>query len=445
VRNIPKWSNRVKRSGRAADSFLMMRSPTRVVATALLSSLVALLLPILVAAPARAATEGPSTIAFTRSAAGNTDVYTISSDGTGLERVTNNAAVDRDPAWSPSGKRIVFSSNRAGTFDLWEKDPATGWARQLTHGPAADRQPSWSPDGSSIAFIRSIAGHAAVWLLDMDTMGATRLTHNTGNDAHPSWVAGGDWLLYDSLVSNVREVCAIRSDGTGNYEINAGPGNNSDPNASPNRISVAFVTDRSTGPAIWTWDSVSQNATALTNGSTTDGAPAWSTYGTMLVFTRESGGATHLFTMSSDGTNQMQLTTGTGVADTSPTWAPLTDAERTQDDQVKNSLLRVENDADTFYASDGSYVNVTVFHLSVQDPYFVYTTGASTGPIEVSIDVSGSSSETFAEAIMPLSGECFLLRVTDATTVTYGITSSPADCTGAYAAANATASSGWPV
>jgi len=46
--------------------------------------------------------------------------YVMNSDGTGVVRVTRNAADDTQPHWSAAGRHIVFSSNRNGKFALYQ-------------------------------------------------------------------------------------------------------------------------------------------------------------------------------------------------------------------------------------------------------------------------------------------------------------------------------------
>lgn len=59
-------------------------------------------------------------IAFVSNGDGNSEIYLINADGSGLLRLTRDPAEDVQPNWSADGKRIIFSSNRNGKFAIYE-------------------------------------------------------------------------------------------------------------------------------------------------------------------------------------------------------------------------------------------------------------------------------------------------------------------------------------
>ncbi|HEY2150299.1 MAG TPA: hypothetical protein VGH34_05800, partial [Vicinamibacterales bacterium] len=77
-------------------------------------------------------------------------------------QLTNDPAVDIDPAWSPDGRRLAFVSDRGGHMDLWIRDLATGADLQLTHEQDSMSGPAWSPDGTHIAVLVDRVGMLSV-------------------------------------------------------------------------------------------------------------------------------------------------------------------------------------------------------------------------------------------------------------------------------------------
>jgi TolB protein len=91
-------------------------------------------------------------VAFTSSRDGNWEIYVVNLDGTGLERLTDNAAIDGLPTWSPDGKNLAFVSNQNGGWAIWAMSPDGSNRRKLFElgggGLASDwqhEQISWGP------------------------------------------------------------------------------------------------------------------------------------------------------------------------------------------------------------------------------------------------------------------------------------------------------------
>jgi Tol biopolymer transport system component/imidazolonepropionase-like amidohydrolase len=80
------------------------------------------------------------------------DLWAMPVGGTPV-RITNDAAVDLDPAWSPDGARLAFVSDRGGRMDVWLHDFGANADTQLTHERGGAAAPAWSPDGSEIAYV----------------------------------------------------------------------------------------------------------------------------------------------------------------------------------------------------------------------------------------------------------------------------------------------------
>src|SRR5262249_37006767 len=80
------------------------------------------------------------------------DLWVLPMGGTPTQ-ITNDAAVDLDPAWSPDSTRIAYASDRGGRVNIWIHDLAANTAAALTRGNGPDLGPAWSPDGSTIVYL----------------------------------------------------------------------------------------------------------------------------------------------------------------------------------------------------------------------------------------------------------------------------------------------------
>ncbi len=135
------------------------------------------------------ATKPPSKqIAFVSVRDGNSEIYVVNTDGTGLRRISNTPLGDDLPTWSPDGSKIIFATNIKGGAEIRVAKPDGSQQAQLIAGVARIGEIAWSPDGNiiayhlytdkvreyTIAFIKSdgtrlepsLVGHSMVWSPD---------------------------------------------------------------------------------------------------------------------------------------------------------------------------------------------------------------------------------------------------------------------------------------
>ena len=78
-----------------------------------------------------------------------TSLYLIRRDGGGLHRLTRGDRVDVMPAWRGDGRRIAFAASplAGGSFDIWVVGVEGGAPTRVAAGPAEQIAPSFAPSG----------------------------------------------------------------------------------------------------------------------------------------------------------------------------------------------------------------------------------------------------------------------------------------------------------
>ena len=130
-------------------------------------------------------------------------IFTINTDGTDLQQLTDGPGMNYDPAWSPDGQWLCYSYAPvlgSATRELYRMPSDGGEVEQLTSLGGRNEWPAWSPDGARIAF--SHAGAIAV--LDLNSMVVTDLTElgwsGYAMDYSPKWSPDGATIIFGARV-----------------------------------------------------------------------------------------------------------------------------------------------------------------------------------------------------------------------------------------------------
>ncbi len=147
-----------------------------------------------------------------------THLYLLNIQTKKMDTLTKGSFDETNPVWSPDGNYIAFVSNISAdpdkneNSDLFIIEPKPGAkAKQLTTFKGIDREPQWSPDGKKIAYLRSTADDDFIMydqtilaVYDLETNKSTLLTEKLDRPvANPKFTADGKKI--NVLITDDRE------------------------------------------------------------------------------------------------------------------------------------------------------------------------------------------------------------------------------------------------
>jgi Tol biopolymer transport system component len=139
-----------------------------------------------------------------------------------IQQLTNDAASDVRPAWSPDGKRVAFQSNRAKLYQVYVMDADGANERRLSAGDADDRHPAWRPDGAMIAVDSGSEAIREVWTIDVASGARTQVTRLGAIASFPSWSPDGALISFYAYRNGVLDLWSVGADGSNPRQLTNG-------------------------------------------------------------------------------------------------------------------------------------------------------------------------------------------------------------------------------
>jgi TolB protein len=97
----------------------------------------------------------------------NSEVFVARRDGSAAANITQSAAFDGWPAWSPDSRSVAFSSNRSGDFHIYVAGRDGADVRRISAGAGSFTKPIWSPDGRQMVCTRTLDGDVDIFVIDV--------------------------------------------------------------------------------------------------------------------------------------------------------------------------------------------------------------------------------------------------------------------------------------
>ena len=222
---------------------------------------------------------------------GTEDIWTIHSDGTNRQPLTNSPDAHKGwPTWSPDGTEIAFAVHEGiGTLHLMDADG--GNLTVLKKNYTSSTRPAWSPDGKRIAY----GGTLIIRIFDVRTgkeeavrVPVHRLSGSRIHDV--AWSPDGHQFAFAAKIidqagnSQARDVYIMNVDGTGLQQLTQHRAEDDAPAWSSDGQKIAFVSYRNVlEGGIFIMNADGSNIAELTNSG--EDYPSWSPDGTQLACT----------------------------------------------------------------------------------------------------------------------------------------------------------------
>lgn len=263
---------------------------------------------------------------------------------------------------------IAYVARERGQDDIWAVNIGSRTPIRITNDAADETSPAWSPPDSGsmrLAYSSNKDGNWEIYIYDLDTEETVRMTFDLSYQDNPKWSNDGLWLVYESYQGNNLDIYAMPVDGSqAPIRITDHPAPDYAPVWSPDGRQMAFVSLRDGNQEIYLFnlDDPDEVINVTNTPNRNENYPSWSPDGRELTYSASELGREVIFVQSLD--SPIAEVSGFGRM---PSWSPaittksLVFAVDTEDQQSTFLSARP-------YNSDGVATEVIAVPLGAESP-----------------------------------------------------------------------------
>jgi TolB protein len=244
-------------------------------------------------------------------------------DGYNVRLLTTGKDLVLTPRFSPSTQEITYMSFAGDDPKVYLLNIETGQKEIVGTFPGMTFAPRFSPDGQRIVMSLEQGGAANIYAMDLRSRSTVQLTNSQAINTSPCYAPHGRQIVFQSDRDGSQQIYVMNANGSNQRRISSGGGSYSTPVWSPRGDLIAFTKQAGGQFLIGVMKPDGSGERVLTEGFHNEG-PTWAPNGRVLMFFRESPGASggpRLFSIDLTGYNERLVATPSFGSD--PAWSPL--------------------------------------------------------------------------------------------------------------------------